>query len=252
MTAPPPRSRTQQPNLCFAPIDAHIQTGPDGYNPESQVPIKVFFWPEPGIRTNPERGGARALRQGAMLPRAFAVSNHQPTRFGLHDVMARTAAFAGAGAARRWSCPEGPVACTNMFRRSLMNWSIGALPGENFDTWTESIRQKSARLCIARQPCFASLPNTTARHLVCPAAGGAQGKQQGRASSPAARREGGFWAAAWPAKPKVRLQQNAPGNPPSGRARVEDLPAQGSSSDRPGATHCPHPHCSARPPGWHG
>lgn len=159
MTAPPPRSRTQQPNLCFALIDAHIQTGPDGYNPESQVPIKVFFWPEPGIRTNPERGGARALRQGAMLPRAFAVSNHQPTRFGLHDVMARSAAFAcaGAGAARRWSCPKGPVACTNMFRRSLMNWSIGALPGENFDTWTESIRQKSARLCIARQPCFASL-----------------------------------------------------------------------------------------------
>lgn len=93
-----------------------------------------------------------------MLPRAFAVSNHQPTRFGLHDVMARSAAFAGARAARRWSCPEGPVACTNMFRRSLMNWSIGALPGENFDTWTESIRQKSARLCIARQPCFASLP----------------------------------------------------------------------------------------------
>lgn len=116
-----------------------------------------------------------------------------------------------------------------------MNWSIGALPGENFDTWTESIRQKSARLCIAGQPCS---PASHSLHLVCPAAVGPKGA--GRPSKqPCSPSGGGFWAGRMSAKPKVRLQ-NAPGNP-SGRARVEDLPAQGSSSDRPGATHCPHP-----------
>lgn len=115
-----------------------------------------------------------------------------------------------------------------------MNWSIGALPGENFDTWTESIRQKSARLCDAGQPCS---PASHSLHPVCPAPVGPKGT--GRPSKqPCSPSGGGFWAAALSAKPKVRLQ-NAPGSP-SGCANVVDLPAQGSSSDRPGATHCPH------------
>lgn len=105
-----------------------------------------------------------------------------------------------------------------------MNWSIGALPGENFDTWTESIRQKSARLCVAGQPCS---PASRSLHPVCPAAVGPKGTEQA-ALQPVGRRVLGCRMAA---KPKVRLQK-APGSP-SGRARVEDLPAQGSSSDRP-------------------
>lgn len=53
-------------------------------------------------------------------------------------------------------------ACTNMFRRSLMNWSIGALPGENFDTWVEPIRQKKALASASavNLACFASLPES--------------------------------------------------------------------------------------------